>query len=229
MAAHANPLLDLSLPAPTLAADTRHMPESAIAKLAVLHAEAEETAHLSNLLGRSLHAAIAIPLAAMVPIGLSADVGAAPRVAWAVLIIVASLAIARTYASAIGRPFERVALHSFANDLTAVLLYSGIAWGAGAFLVLPQSAPVGAALVFAAAPALGLGLLLRDRRAILLFLAPAAALTAFACVLRPFSAGTMNAELVLVACAFLAAALIVIDRREAGRRAQGMPFNLLDA
>ena len=230
MAAHANPLLDFASPAAALAErDVRGKPESAIAKLAILHAEAEETSRLANLLGRSLHAAIAIPLAAMVPISLSADIGAAPRVAWAVLIIVASLAIARTYANTIGRPFERVALHSFANDLTAVLLFSGIAWGAGAFLVLPQSAPVGSALVFAVAPALGLGLLLRDRRAILLFLAPAAALTAFACVLRPFSAGTLNAVLVLIACAILAAALTVIDRRDAASKAQSAALGLLDA
>ena len=229
MAAHANSLLDFASPATTPSEDIRSRPGSAVAKLAILHAEAEETSRLGNLLGRSLHAAIALPLAAMVPISLSADVGAAPRVAWAVLIIVASLAIARAYANSIGRPFERVALHSFANDLTAVLLYCGIAWGAGAFLVLPQSAPVGSALVFAVAPALGLGLLLRDRRAILLFLAPASALTAFACVLRPFSAGAMNATMVLVACAILAAALIVIDRREAESRAQSTALDLLNA
>ena len=229
MAAHANPLLDFASPAAALAEDLRNKPSSAVAKLAILHAEAEETSRLAKLLGRSLHAAIALPLAAMMPIALSADAGAAPRVAWAVLIIVASLAIARAYANTIGRPFERAALHTFANDLTAVLLYCGIAWGAGAFLVLSQSSPVGSALVFATAPALGLGLLLRDRRAILLFLAPAAALTAFACVLRPFSAGTMNAVLVLIACAILAAALIVIDRREADRRERSTALDLLDA
>lgn len=228
MAARANPLFDFSSPAPTLAEDVRRSPHNAIATLAILHAEAEETSRLANLLGRALHAAIALPLAAMAPIILSSEAGAAPRVAWAVLIIVASLALARTYANTIGRPFERVALHTFANDLTAVLLYCGIAWGAGAFLVLPQSAPVGSALVFAVAPALGLGLLLRDRRAILLFLAPAAALTAFACVLRSFSAGTMNAALVLIACAVLAGALILIDRREAENRAQSTALNLLD-
>lgn len=229
MAVRALSFFDFAPTADTLAEDIRGNPANAVAKLAILHAEAEETSRLANLLGRSLHAAIALPLAAMVPIILSSDAGAAPRVAWAVLVVVASLAIAKTYASAIGRPFERAALHSFANDLTAVLLYSGIAWGAGAFLVLSQSVPVGAALVFATAPALGLGLLLRDRRAILLFLAPAAALTAFACVLRPFSAGTMNAALVLIASAIVASALIIIDRRETTNRAQGLALNLLDA
>ena len=229
MAARANSLFDLVSPVTALAEDVRGGPNSAVAKLAILHAEAEETSRLAKLLSRSLHAAVALPLAAMVPIILSADAGTAPRVAWAVLMIVASLALARAYASAINRPFERVALHTFANDLTAVLLYCGIAWGAGAFLVLPQSAPVGSALVFTAAPALGLGLLLRDRRAILLFLAPAAALTAFACVLRPFSAGTMNATLVLIACAILAGALILIDRREAQNRAQSIAQDLRDA
>lgn len=226
MAARA--FLDFAAPDTALADDIRGNPRSAMAKLAVLHAEAEETSRLANLLGRSLHAAIALPLAAMIPIVLSSNAGAAPRVAWAVLVIVASMAIARAYAGAIDRPFERAALHAFANDLTAVLLYCGIAWGAGAFLVLSQLAPVGSALVFAAAPALGLGVLLRDRRAVLIFLAPAAALTAFACVLRPFTAGTMNATLVLVASAIVAGALVIIDRREADSRAQSAALDLLN-
>ena len=99
MAARA--FLDFAAPDTALADDIRGNPRSAMAKLAVLHAEAEETSRLANLLGRSLHAAIALPLAAMIPIVLSSSAGAAPRVAWAVLVIVASMAIARAYAGAI--------------------------------------------------------------------------------------------------------------------------------
>jgi ABC-type Mn2+/Zn2+ transport system permease subunit len=138
------------------------------------------------------------------------------------------LAIARAYATAAGRLFERAALHAFAQDLTAALVYSGCAWGAGAFLVLPGSAPIGSALVFAAVPALGIGLLLRERRAVLFFLAPVAALTSFACVLRQFSDGTMNAALVLIASAIVAATLILFHRREAGLAPDAATFDLLN-
>ena len=227
MAAQANPFFAISMP-DALANDVRNAPADAVAKLAVLHAEAEETARLANLLGRALHAAIALPLAATLVIALSSGTSVAPRAAWAVLVAVASLAIARAYANAIGRPFERAALHSFAQDLTAVLVYSGCAWGAGAFLVLPGSAPVGSALMFAAGPALGIGLLLRERRAVLFFLAPVAALTSFACVLRQFSEGTMNAALVLIASAIVAAALILFHRREASISPDAATFDLLN-
>lgn len=223
MAASANPFFDVTEPIESLADDAHAEPRSAIARLAILHAEAEETARLSNLLGRSLFAAIALPLAAGLTIWLSSGVSTAPCVAWAVLVIVASLSIARAYVSAIGQPFERAILHAFAQDLSAVILYAGFAWGAGAFLVLANTAPIGSALVFAAAPALGLGLLLRERNAVVLFLAPVATLTSFACVLRPFTAGAMNAALVLIACAIVAGALIAADHRRAKARAQAMP------
>jgi hypothetical protein len=227
MAAQANPFFALNTPH-ALANDVRNAPADAVAKLAVLHAEAEETARLANLLARALHAAIALPLAATLVIALSSGASVAPRVAWAVLVAVASLAIARAYATAAGRPFERAALHAFAQDLTAALVYSGCAWGAGAFLVLPGSAPIGSALVFAAVPALGIGLLLRERRAVLFFLAPVAALTSFACVLRQFSDGTMNAALVLIASAIVAATLILFHRREAGLAPDAATFDLLN-
>lgn len=211
MATRANPFFDIA--AEPAADDVPADTNSTIARLARVHAEAKETARLSNLLGRSLYAAIALPLAAGATIFLSRGVNIAPCVAWAVLIIVASLSIARAYASAIGQPFERPILQAFAQDLSAVILYAGFAWGAGAFLVLSHTSPMGAALVFAVAPALGLGAILRERSAIVLFLAPVATLTSFACVLRPFAAGAMNAALTLIACAIVAWGLYAADRR----------------
>ena len=214
--------------AESLADDIRAQ-TGALAKLAALHAEAEESARLAHLLGRSLYVAIALPLAATLAIFLSSGAGSAPRVAWAVLVVVASLAIARTYAGAIDQPFERAVLRAFERDLTAVLIFAGCAWGAGAFLVLTNTAPIGAALVFAAGPAAGLGLLLCDRNAILQFLAPVALLTSFACVLRHFTDGTINAVSVLVACALFAAALVIADRYRTSTRTGDGVLRLLDA
>jgi hypothetical protein len=214
--------------AETLADDIRSQ-TSAFAKLAALHAEAEESAQLAHMLGRSLYVAIALPLAAAFTIVLASGAGTAPRVAWAVLVVLASAAIVRTYASAIDQPFERRVLRTFEQDLMAVLVYAGCAWGAGAFLVLTDTVPMGAALVFAAGPAAGLGLLLCDRNAILLFLAPVALLTSFACVLRHITDGTMNAVSVLVASALFATAVVIADRYRTGERTEDGFLRLLDA
>ena len=223
MAARVNPLFDIAMPTQPLVDEPASEPRSAFARLAMLHAEAKETARLANLLGRSLYAAFALPAASTLTIILTWGASAASAVAWTIFIIVASLAIARTYAVAIGRPFESAALRTFARDLRAVLLYAGFAWGAGAFLILSAAAPIGSVLAFATAPALGLGLLLRERSAALLFLAPVAALTSFACVLRPLTAGAVNAALVLIVCAFVAGALALAERRAVQTGARATP------
>ena len=223
MAAHANPHFETAGANDTAVGDDRSEPRSAIARLAVLHAEAEETARLSNLLGRSFYAALLLPIAAGVTIAFSTSAGAPRCVAWAVLVIAASLAIARAYAVTIGQPFERAVLHAFSQDLSAVLLYAGFAWGAGAFLVLASSAPIGTAVLFASAPTLALTLLLRERNAVLLFLAPVVVLTSFACVLRPFVGGALQAALVLIFCAVVAGAIFAVDRRRNQLSASALP------
>ena len=225
MAQTANPFLDIAAPATT--PDIAIEPRSAVARLAQMHAEAVETARLANLLGRTLHAAIALPVMAVLALLIGGGAGVSSTVCWAIFIALASLAIARTYAHAIRQPFERAALLSFAEDLSACLLYSGFAWGSGAFLAIAVGAPAGVALLFAGVPALTLALLLRERQAVLLFLAPVAGLTAFACVLRPFAGGALAAASVLIACAIVAGILIVVSRQFARRYETDMPQGLL--
>src|SRR5471032_2169770 len=116
MSAHPNPLFDISSAADPVAGDASTEPRSAIARLAILHAEASETARLANLLGRSFYAAVALPIAAGVTIAFSTSSGAPRCVAWAVLVITASFAITRAYAVTIGQPFERSALNAFSQD-----------------------------------------------------------------------------------------------------------------
>ena len=54
---------------------------------------------------------------------------------------------------------------------------------------------------------------LRTRLASLYFIAPVAALSAFAAVLRPFESGALAAALVLVGCALVVAGLYAVERR----------------
>lgn len=224
MAARANPFFDIAAPAEPLADSGASF--DALAKLTQMHAEAVETARLANLLGRAVDAAIVLPVMTVLAIVLAGGAGVPSTIAWAILIAVSSLAIARAYGHAIRQPFERAALHAFAQDLSACLLYAGFAWGAGAFLGLAAGAPAGVALLFAGVPAIVLALLLRERQAVLLFLAPVAALTAFACVLRPFADGALASALVLIACAVVAGGVIAAARRSERESAAALPHGL---
>jgi len=213
MAARANPLFDIA-PAVAPAADISPTPANALSRLAQIHTEAVETARLANLLGRSLYAAIALGALAAIAIAFGGS-GLSKTVAWSILMAVGLLAMLRAYGFAMRQPFERASLHAFAQDMHACLLYAGFTWGAGAFLALPASAPGAAVVLFAAAPAVALAALLRERQAVLLFLAPAAGLASLACAVRPFADGALAAGLVLMACAAVAIAMQFIagDKR----------------
>lgn len=188
-------------------------PLGAIAKLADLRTESEETARLANLLGRSLYAAIALPMLGASTVALSAGTGWARPLVWCTFVAAAAITMLCTYVRTIRQPFERSALKSFAQDMSAILLYAGFAWGAGAFLALPAGTAIAPAILFAAAPGIAVAALLREREAVFLFLAPVAALAAFASVLRPFAGGALTAGLILVVCAGVVGAAALRDRR----------------
>jgi hypothetical protein len=196
-------------------AEKRPLPKlesGAIAKLKVLHAEAEETARLANLLGRSGTVGIVLPLLAIVTMGLAIEMNPVPQMVWVVFVGAVALAMLLAYRHAMKRPFERAALKDYAKDLSAILLFAGFAWGAGAFLALPASTPAVAAISFALLPAGIIAYLLRDRDALALFLAPVAALTAAACLLKPFAGGWMAAGLVIATAAVLIGAAHLYER-----------------
>lgn len=184
-----------------------------LAKLALLHAEAEETARLANLAGRSLYVALILPVQCVFAIGLAAGASLASQIVWGVFIAFATVAILRAYQQVMAQPFERTALKSFAKDMSAILLYAGFAWGAGAFLGLSAQTGIAAAIAFVAVPSISVAVLLREREAVFLFLAPACMMAAFACVLRPFAGGALDAAAILIAGSAIAAAIMLADRR----------------
>lgn len=195
----------------------KHLPKvderaTALSRLKVLHSEAAETAHLANLLGRSLYAGLALPVLALVSVGLSDDANAAAQLTWCGFIVAVAVAMLVAYRHAMKKPFERIALKDFAKDLSAILLFAGFAWGAGAFLALSVGTSAVAAIMFAAAPAAIIAYLLRDREALYLFLAPVAVLTAAACLLKPFADGLIAAALVIVGAAAIAGITLLSGR-----------------
>mgnify|MGYP001600339378 CR=1 FL=1 len=83
-----------------------------VARLAQLHAEAQETAQLANLLGRSIHAASALVLMTIAALAFG-GAGLAESMTWAVFMLAGAGAIVAAYRRTIGQPFERAALKSF--------------------------------------------------------------------------------------------------------------------
>jgi hypothetical protein len=196
--------------------------QNSVARLAVLNAEARETAQLANLLGRSAYLVLAFPaltLAALAVGGLGA--GLIRALIWAVFMTVATAAVFFAYRRTIGQPFARTALKSFSQDLSAILVFAGFAWGAGAFLAFAPLAWTGVMALFVVAGAGAIGLLLRERETVFLFLAPAAALASFACIVRPSMGGALDAALVLIASALVAGVATLAERMRA--RAKEMP------
>ena len=196
--------------------------QNPVVKLAALHVEARETARLANLLGRSAYVVLALPaltLAALAIGGLND--GLVRPLVWAAFMAVAVAAIVIAYRHAIGRPFECDALKSFSQDLSAILLFAGFTWGAGAFLAMPANMPMGAMAIFVAAGGASVGLLLREQEMLFRFLAPAAVLTSLACVLRPSTGGALDLALVLAASAVIAGTSMLAERMR--DRASEMP------
>jgi hypothetical protein len=196
--------------------------QNPIARLATLHAEARETARLANLLGRSAYAVLAFPAITVTTLVLSGfGAGLAQAFVWCVFMVVATAAILVAYRRTIGQPFERPALKSFSLDLSAILVFAGFAWGSGAFLAMPAHTALGVPAIFVATAATIVGLLLRERAMVFLFLAPAATIASFACVLRPTTGGALDSALVLIASAIVGGIATAAERLR--DRAQEMP------
>lgn len=191
-------------------------------KLAALHAEAEETARLANLLGRSAYIAGAIAAGAAVAGIMLSDVAEGGTLAWLMLSLAGAAALLVAYGRTMRAPFERAALLSFREDLKAVLLYAGFAWGVGAWLILPYDASAASVIAFAALPVGAIATLTRDRDAAFLFGVPVAGLISFASVLRPFNDAALDAGLILIACGAIGAAVMTTDKM--AKAAKSLPL-----
>ncbi len=203
----ANPLLATPLPAHT-AQREKHardahagMVSAPLSRLRALHDEAEETARLANLLGRTLYASVALTLGTALALAF-ATTGLAREAGYGVLMLLAVGAALHAYRHTMAAPFERAALRSFSEDLNAIILYSGFAWGAGAFLAFGVAANPLASVVYSAGMIAVLAVVLRSVTPVLHFAMPAAALCAASLLLGGHG---LAAVAVLASCAAVAA------------------------
>jgi len=182
-----------------------------LARLAALHDEAAETAHLANLLSRGPWMAGLLGVAALATAFFSArSVSSVSLGAWLMLVTIAVAAVGRSYGQAIEAPFDRAALKTFARNLSAILLYAGAAWGAGLFLALPDSVGLAGTIAFTATVSALVAGILRARDMAFSFLVPATAVGAFCTLMR--DANLTDALGILAGGLLVAAAATLLER-----------------
>lgn len=174
-----------------------------LARLKAVHDEAEERAALANLLGRTRTVGPLLPLLALAAIVL-AHPPLARGVSFAVLVLMGAGALLYAQLRTMRVLFDHAALKSFSADLDAILLYSGFAWGAGAFLILPANTDPALTTLFSACTAAIVAMIVRSRVAVLMFAAPTGLLTALAAMLRPLELPLVSAGLAAMACFVIA-------------------------
>jgi hypothetical protein len=161
-------------------------PRDALSRLRLLHQEAGRNLHLSQFLARSPVACVLLMLiGALALLWANLDGGGTLKAdfAWAALVLLGVIAMTRNFIRGYARSLRRVPLEEAAADLRTLLLYLGVAWGTGAFLVMPGLPAPALVFSFAAAPSLALAPVLRDPKGILAFVAPATLGTAAAALL----------------------------------------------
>lgn len=184
------------------------VPHQALAQLPRLHGEASRNHALTRFLSRSPQACVTLMLAGTAMLILGGGTLKA-EFAWAVLVLIGIVAMTRNFIRGFARSLRRVPLEEAASDLRVLLLYTGAAWGSGAFLVMPNLPAPLLAFAFAVAPALVLAFILKDRYGVMAFTLPATFIPAGAALLGawPLDIWVSLAILSGAACIILVSAL----------------------
>jgi hypothetical protein len=172
------------------------LPKAALDRLARLHVETSEASRLVMFLRASVHAAFFFMLMGACVLFL-AGTSMGQNFSWAALVLIGVVALLHSYIRTNAAVFDRAPVSEAARNLRAIFFYMGLAWGAGAFLVLPADLPAVPAILFAAVPALVLTLLLRDMRGLAAFLVPASVLAIAAAFARPWTHPGLDIPVIL--------------------------------
>jgi hypothetical protein len=156
--------------------------DAALARLPGLHREQARDFAQARFLARSPLAGLALMGFGAVALVLT-GAGLKPGFGWAVMLLIAIIAMTRNYIRGAARTLRRVPLEEAAGDLRLLLLYSGGAWASGAWLLMPDLPAPALVFSFAIAPALAIALILKDDKGVMAFTAPAVIGTAAAAIL----------------------------------------------
>jgi hypothetical protein len=158
----------------------RAIPQAALALLPALHREAGRDLDLWRFLAASPQFCIALMLQGAVALGAGSGALDASFV-WAAAILVGIAAVTGNHIRGVATSPRPIALHDTARELRLLLVYLGVAWGFGAFLILPHKPAL--AVLFAVIPSLTAALILRDEKGAIAFGGPTVLLTAGALLL----------------------------------------------
>lgn len=175
-------------------------PAGALSRLAELHDEAEKTLELSQMLDRSPQGSLALMLLGgtfLLEATLQGGAALAPAFVWSLWILSGIVAMTVIFIRNFARHPAHQPLDMAVWELRKFLLFTGFAWGLGAFLVMPDQPSLGLILAFGVLPGWVMRLILRNGA--LAFSAPAALLTASACLLRPWPQGPVAATVIALA------------------------------
>lgn len=199
------PVLDSATAARGLRDDPIAM--DALDQLVFLHRQAHQTLQLSQFLARSPAACIALMVAgAAALVWASCCDGGTLKTdfAWSALVLLGIIALTRNFIRGFARSLRRAPLEEATADLRVLLLYSGAAWGLGAFLVMPALPQPSLVICFAVIPAVALTVILGDLKAVLAFVLPSSRMCVTATLL-----GQWPSE-IAVSIAILAADIAII-------------------
>ncbi|HWU27019.1 MAG TPA: hypothetical protein VN154_11520 [Rhizomicrobium sp.] len=203
------PARPATMPEPAIAANLPGpLAHAYLARLAALHDEAAETAHLANLLGRTPWASAALGSAAL----LCAFTGPwQPSVAAWLGMIAISIGLVAVFCRRANRaPFDRDMLKVFARNISAGLLFAGVVWGAGVSLVLPAAAGFQTTTAFVAGMAAVIAAILRARDVGFCFLISATAMGAFCALVQNLDGAAMAG--ILMGGAVIVATMLLMER-----------------
>ena len=198
------------------------MPLNALDRLPVLHAESFNAAGVVRFLGGAVHAAGALTLLGMAMLTFGAGSGLKACFTWALLVLVGIGALLYSYIRSTAAAFDRAPLDEAAQDLRAIVLYAGFAWGAGTFLVLSPVAGAVTVLSFAVLPSLAVALLLKDQSGPLAFVIPVTLMSLAAAIMRPWPNAGLDTALLLMLQSSIVARIVLQSRRPHGPLPAGL-------
>jgi hypothetical protein len=191
-------------------APARSMPHAPLAEslaaLPRLHAEAGANLALSRFLARSAPACVILILSGMATLLLVSLYGGASLKSgfgWSAMLLLGIIAMTRNFIRGFARSLRRVPLQEAASDLRILLLYSGTAWGCGAFLIMPDLPAPALVLAFGLMPSIAMTLCLKQNA--VYFTLPVTATTASATLLGAWPLDSVVAAIILTVGALLAA------------------------
>ena len=209
------------------------IPRAALARLPLLRDQARHDLDLLCFLARVPQACLillAAGAATLVWARLSSGPAALEReFVWALLVLIGIAAMTGLHIMSYAQNSAPMPLHKAATALRRTLFYTGMAWGAGAFLAMPSQPSPALAALFAAVPSLGLGLLLGDQKGTTAFVATVILATAGTAFLQSWPSSLWVAAILLATG--LAVFCLLMLQREISMRRDGLvaPPNLLNA